>query len=673
MTVSWRDGKTLFRRDLFVSRTDDVVAMRIGASQKGKISFKAQLTPHDINKAWAQNYKPMEVPIKFENGSKEGCLTIRGEYVEGGGEFGGVARVVTKGGKQTLNGNVITVEEADEAVILVKIFANEKSAAGFKRIVSEVKAINADYHKLFARHMPEHRELFLRMQIDLAAGDARELVNEQLLLDAYNGDAPTALTERMFDYGRYLLISSSRPGGLPAHLQGLWNGDWCPPWSCMYTNNENVQMTYWQALPGNMLETTLPYFDFYERYADDFRDSAKKIYGCRGFFAPLANTPAHAKVMPQSPHVIYWTAAAGWLSSLFYDYYLFTGDKKFLEERAIPFMKEVAAFYEDFLFEGPDGKFIFSPSNSPENSPAVHGRQQEMLADRPATVNATMDFAIAKEAIGNLCTACEVLGMDEEGQARWRGMLAKMPEYQVNEDGAIREWMHPDLNDNYHHRHESHIYPAFPGFEITKESNPKIFSACSVALDKRLCIGLSSQTGWSLAHMANARARLGQGAKALECLEIMAQSCIGENLFTYHNDWRGQGITLVFQWADSSPFQMDANFGYSAAVMEMLVFSTPGMVKLLPAAPKKWKEGKVVGMVCRGGIEVSMEWDFAKKSLEAKLVSKTTQQITVKFPKPVKSIKSNLSAKLIQGSKKGAAYKVIDLPAGKEVKCAVLF
>jgi alpha-L-fucosidase 2 len=315
-----------------------------------------------------------------------------------------------------------------------------------------------DYDRLFQRHAAEHRELFCRAEVSLAgAGSQRS--NERLLLDGYEGEVPTQLIGRMFDYGRYLLICSSAPGGWPANLQGVWNGDYDPAWSSDYHNDENIQMNYWAALPGNLAETTRPYFDYYDRSLEDYRANARALYGCRGVLAAISQS-TDGRVHPSV--WLNWTAGAGWLAQLYYDYWLFSGDDEFLRRRAVPFMKEVALFYEDFLVEGEDGTLMFSPSLSPENTP-----------DRPGaslvTMNATMDVAVAREVLTQLCDACERLGIEEDAHARWRELLAKLPDYQINEDGAIREWLHPDLPDNYHHRHQSHIYPLFPGLEVTEE------------------------------------------------------------------------------------------------------------------------------------------------------------------------------------------------------------
>ncbi|MFD3768521.1 MULTISPECIES: glycosyl hydrolase family 95 catalytic domain-containing protein [Paenibacillus] len=373
-------------------------------------------------------------------------------------------------------------------------------------------------------------------------------------------------------------------------------------------------MMYWQALSGNMPGLMLAVFDYMDSLMDDFRMNARLLYGCRGIYIPAPTAPDSGLLKHLQPHIVHWTGGAGWVSQLYYDYYLHTGDIAFLRERAIPFMREAAWFYRDFFILGENGFFVSSPSNSPENTPGNYWKGPGHSMG--TTVNATMDFAIAKELMRNLADGLRAIGESEEEENQWRAMLERIPPYQINEDGAVREWMHPDYDDNYHHRHQSHAYPVFPGIEVTRQNDPALFDSFVQAIRKRLVIGLKEQSGWSLAHMANNYARMGEGDLALECLDILGRSCVMNNLMTLHNDWRGMGIGVDMDWA---PVQLDANMGWTAAVQEMLLFSVPGELYLLPALPTRWIRGSVGPLLARGGVQCELSWDREEQMVDVTL------------------------------------------------------
>ncbi|MEF3303504.1 glycosyl hydrolase family 95 catalytic domain-containing protein [Paenibacillus sp. GYB003] len=666
LSVRWTENGVRMERRAFVSRPDDMVVLRIAAGETLSPRTALQLTVHDPAEAESHGFA-------FGSDAAGDYLTAWGKHADAAGSFCAVARIVASSGyagpgqavAAAENGR-IDVRGAGPIVVLLKVSAVSGEADERERLKRELAGIAADYETLLGRHAAEHRDLFMRAGLDLGDGEGRGETNERLLLDAYEGEIGTALPERMYDYGRYLLVASSRPGGLPANLQGIWNGDYQPAWSGAFFMNENIQMNYWQALTGNMPEAARPLYDFVDSLLPDMRLNARSFYGCRGILSPLFASPESGRKKNVQPHVVYWTAGAGWLAQHYYDYWLYTGDERFLETRAIPFMKEVAAFYEDFLIEGPDGRWLFSPSNSPENY--ANGRF-EGAGTLSVCVNATMDAAVAKELLGNLCRVCEERGLEPDSVARWRRLLEKLPDYETNADGAMKEWLHPDFEDNYHHRHLSHLYPLFPGFEITGETNPELFEACRIAVEKRLVVGLGQQTGWSLAHMANLYARLGDGDRALECLELLARSCLGDNLFTYHNDWRRQGVTLN---ARRAPFQIDANFGWTAAMQEMLLFSAPGRIKLLPALPGKWERGAFRNFRCRGGVAVSLRWDMREGIAELTMEADRSQTVDVHFHRAIETIEHDGGARIADSSR-GRHCRTAELTAGRKTTWTVRF
>lgn len=617
--VSWTENRRSYKRQLFVSRADDVVVLRV-AGADGPVSLNVRLMPHNLHEFTMGAGMPgtTERPqLDFAATADMPWLAMTGTYTDGN-QFGGVARVVARGGTtEPADGGVLRVRCADEVLVLLKLFANEAAGPALARLRAELAALPAKWTRLRRRHVNLHQELFRRMTFSLDHSQAKSV--DQLLRKAYANDVADSLIEKMTLYGRHLLVSSSRPGGLPANLQGVWNGDYQPAWSSDYHNDENIQMNYWQALPGNLAEITLPFFDYYESMIADNRRNARALFGCRGIVAPIAQS-THGIAHPG--HWMYWTAGCGWLAQLFYDYWLFTGDDVFLRDRAVPYLREVALFYQDFLVEGADGKLMVSPSLSPENCPDIPDTSM-------VVINATMDIAIAREILANLCAACRYLGIADPDLPRWQGMLERLPAYEINADGALREWLHPGLKDNYHHRHQSHLYPLFPGFEISREKTPELFAAARTAVEKRLVIGLTSQTGWSLAHMANIYARLGEGDRALECLELILRFCTGPNLFTWLNDWRGQGVTMHWPGA---PFQIDANFGFTSAVQEMLLQSRPDWIGLLPALPGRWQRGALTGALTRCGVEVDITWERGGAEYKTVLLASRQTEVTVTLP-----------------------------------------
>jgi alpha-L-fucosidase 2 len=357
--------------------------------------------------------------------------------------------------------------------------------------------------------------------------------------------------------------------------------------------NENVEMTYWHTMAGGLAYAVPSLLRYYTSKAKVFRECARQMFGVRGIWISAYTAPNTAGAGVPVSVISNWISCAGWLCRHFWDYYLYTRDEALLRAEILPFMYEAALFYLDYAVE--DGDVIrLYPSVSPENTPAG---MPNVVAQ-----NATMDFAVMKELLEHLLEGMEITGLYADEAEDFRALLRKIPPYQINEDGAVKEWMHPDIKDNYHHRHLSHIYPVFPGTEVTAHNAPDLFEAFRKAVSLRK---LGSQSGWSLTHMASIYARIGEAEKSLECLDMMAKGVVMDSLLTTHNDWRNMGMTMT--WGGDATEQLDANFGAVNAIQEMLFCWQREALSILPALPARLSHGDVRGMVFPDGT-LDMTW-----------------------------------------------------------------
>lgn len=657
--VGWEDGEHSYERKLFVSRKDDLIAYEITSDNAyidGKISLSLQKSERGkLSERFPYLTDRLETYV-------EDSYFFYGVQNDDDSDFGAVLRVIPTGGHIVNTANDIQFNNAEKVLILIKVFIKSERTKEWKRLKKELEDIDLDYDQLLDRHVNIHKPLFHSASIDLGGANDPSS-NEELLLQAYAGEAPTSLIEKMWNYGRYLFISGTNVEGKPFGLYGLWYGDYTLMWG-HHMANENIQMMYWHASVGGLIELVPALFEYYNSMMDDFRNNAKKLYGCRGIFIPAGTTPGIGVPNQIVPVIMNWTGGAGWLAKHYYDYYIFTDDHAFLKEKALPFMREAALFYEDFLVIGDDGYYKFYPSVSPENTPEnFMPKDDKALAHpMPTTINATADFAIMKELFTNLIHASISTGENLQEIEKWKKMLEKIPPYQMNEDGAIKEWMHHEFEDRYNHRHLSHIYPVFPGQEFTKEEQPELFKAFETAVNKRL---IGAQTGWSLVHMASIYARLENGDKALESLDILSRSCLLNNFFTLHNDWRDMGICMNSQTA---PVQMDANLGFINAVQEMLIYVSPTIIKLLPALPTKWKQGNVKDMRFMTG-QLSFMWDTEGNKFTATVTAERRTEVTLKLPDFCEGyvISSPGKNTIYKQSHLGKNYFDIQMEAGQEL------
>ena len=645
--IVYKEEGELVIREMFSSFTDRFLFLNIRKDKP--FSFNYALENRDLIDSVIHNGDYHNFIEKFES-------QVFGNYIystmitTSGLKYSGIVRLLETDGtipektiKKHLEIDMQGVEDLPNSISIdnstyVTLAINiEKGLVPFEKMKEDIDSVKDNFATLKERHAKAFKEIFERVKLNIAEGENE--TNEELLLKSYNGNVDLRLIEKTADFGRYLLLSSSYGCSLPANLQGVWNGDYSPVWSSTYFNNENLQMCYWQAFKGDLLETLKPVFDLYDSLKDDYRLNAKNLYGCRGILLPLFMDNQSGKKDNLQPHVLYWTGSSAWISQYYYDYYLFSSDEKFLLERAYPFMKESALFYEDFYVTDENGYLKSYPSDSPENRPNGYFKGAKEIS---CSINATMDFALLKELLTNLISVVETHKIEEPKLVVWKEMLGKIPPYQVNNDGAIKEWMHEDFLDNYMHRHLSHIYPLFPGREINSDNNPKLFAAIKTAVYKRLNIGLTEQTGWSFAHMANIYARLGEGDSLLNVLGLITRFCMNDNLFTFHNDNRNMGATLTYLYAKRRPFQIDANMGFTSAIYEMLLYTDGNKINVFPALPSRLKQGFIKGLRAMGGTKIDIAWD--ESSCDITIYRGHYQEIELKvvgFDKEYKTIKLN--------------------------------
>lgn len=584
--VQYEDAGVHYSRRYFVSRKRDLFVMEIAAD--GSLEdVKIDVRVHE-NELIGKSVKLPENARKVQ--LDEECVGFSASVEDA--PFGLLMRVV---------------RTQKNILILAKVFPDGDPEAIWPVLAAELKEVPADYDALHSEHEILHRELFEKSLFRLEDDKQDRLSDNRMLLDeAYEtGECPNALTERMWAYGRYLLISSSVPGGLPCALMGLWAGEYRAGWAFNMANI-NLEMIYWQATGGNLTDLMLPVFDYYDGKMPGMRENAKKVYGCSGIYLPAVSVPGDGKMTCIYPHIVNWTGGAAWIAQHYYDYWLYTRDEEFLKNRLYPFLRETAMFYRDFLvWEGE--KWHVIPSVSPENHTGSYRGGEELPDPMQTAVDATMDIALVREVMTNLLRIAPVCGAPEEEMKEWKRILAGSPAYQVDEEGVVREWNHPDFPDRDQHRHQSHIYPMFPGREHARKGTEPFVRGTH----RRLKKGFSHQTSWSLMNMSCCFSRARDGKMALRCLDLTSRGMLMGNLFTVHNDWRGMGIGLNENWA---PFQIDANMGWTAAVQEMLIYSDEEYLEVYPALPERWKKGEMTGMLTRCGVQVSLRWDEQKKT-----------------------------------------------------------
>jgi hypothetical protein len=594
-TVRWEEDNGIFIRRLFVSRADDVAVLSITGPKPGSVdcTIKLATRPAGSSEEDDEGEGGFAAGIRDVEIAAEGpMLVYRSMFakpypgsLEG---YEGATFVSANNGSTEASDGAVRIAGADAVMVLARVSVlNDYDDSLLGQTYEDLSEMGS-FDDLLARHTAIHGEMFNRTRLDLGDEDMAQ-PSEELLAGSSMGNLDPRLLDRLYDASRYAILSST--GDYPPTLQGIWTGTWTPPWMSDWTINGNVQTAIAGMLSGNMTESMEAYFSLMEEHVPDYRENAERMYGARGILTP-ARLSTHGYFNHFNAQYIhlFWTSGAGWASQFFYDYYLYTGDKEFLRERALPWMRETALFYEDFLIEGPDGKYVFNPSYSPENTAAN--------SDSQASINATMEVAICRELLTNLVSASKELGVEEDGVARWEAMIEKLPDYMINNDGAVKEWTTDKLKENYLHRHGSQMYALFAGLPDEIAGDENLQRAFVEAIERRLAFyrAEGGDMSFGLVQLGLSAASLGNADQAYEAIDRLANDYWRANLVSTHNV--------------HSLFNVDICGGMPALINHMLVQSSPGSLLLLPALPDEWPTGRIKGILARGQITIeSLEWD----------------------------------------------------------------
>ncbi len=627
-TVHWSDDRGIFERKMFVSRADGLAVLLV-TGPKGALDFELGINPRKPSdnldaRTISQSYQVFEnhvsnIERKVENKSITYKNSFTKAYPGSIHALEGVAKVVLNDGDLVEGKESIEIKDASEVLIMFDLdvlYDPAKSKADqMKDFMSELPG---DYNTLLDRHSKIHGEIFNRMKLDLGGGSDHNLTTEELIEKSTSDNLNMALLEKEFDAARYNIISCV--GELPPTLQGVWGGTYVPGWASDFTHNGNVPSAIASLLMGNMPELMLAYTSYMESIIPYMEINAKHIFNSKGIVLPSRSTTnAYNNALAPRFAGGFWVAGAAWAAHFFYDYYLYTGDKDFLKNHCLPFMEKTALFFEDYLYENAKGQYVFSPTQSPENTPGN--------TDSQGTFNATMDVAAAKELLTNIIAASEELGVNKDKIALWKAMLDKMPPYMINEDGIIKEWLTPKLENNDAHRHSSQLYPLYDGIskeiQDSKELQDAFKKSIEYKLDKHWRNNAIGFMSFGLVQLGQAATSLGEGELAYECLQYLANRFWLNNLASMHNH--------------RSLFNMDISGGMPAVMIKMLVASDPGKICLLPALPQKFSKGSIEGVLCRGQVEIkNLSWDNRKVTVS--LVSKKNQKLTLVLPSKIESI-----------------------------------
>lgn len=621
-----KDG-TNYERKYFISYPNNVMAMRFSADKKGKQNLVFSYAPNPVSTGGmaTDGTDGLVYTARLDNNGMEYVVRIR---------------AIAQGGTVSNAGGKLSVQGVDDVVFLVTAdtdykmnfnpdFNDPKTYVGVNPAETTRQwmeaAVQKGYESLFKDHYADYAALFNRVKLNLNPEKTVSNLPTPVRLRNYRqGKADNRLEELYFQFGRYLLIASSRSGNMPANLQGIWHNNVDGPWRVDYHNNINVQMNYWPAHSTNLHECARPMIDFIRTLVKPGEKTAKAYFGARGWTASISanifgfTTPLESEDMSWNFNPM----AGPWLATHVWEYYDYTRDKKFLKETGYDLIKSSADFAVDYLWHKPDGTYTAAPSTSPEHGPVDQG--------------ATFVHAVIREILLDAISASKVLGVDAKERKQWENALAKLAPYKIGRYGQLMEWS-VDIDDpKDEHRHVNHLFGLHPGHTVSPITTPELAKASRVVLEHRG----DGATGWSMGWKLNQWARLQDGNHAYKLFGNLLKNGTLDNL-----------------WDTHAPFQIDGNFGGTAGVTEMLLQSHTGFIQLLPALPDAWKDGSVSGLCAKGNFEVGMTWKDGTLT-EAVIVSNAGEPCIVHYAGKEVKFKT----------KKGKTYRVTVNGGKLEVK-----
>ncbi len=640
--IYWNDEHGDWLRKTFTSRPDDVVVQLLTAPNEQKVNARIAVERYSRgrrNQGGLFGSNTGESEVKLDFNEERFIYKCRLDPSVDNSGYAGVVRVVRNGGAAKMDGDTLVIENASSVLLLTRIewFA-DYSEEKVEMLRHAVDQLSPDYNTMLERHRKVQSEALNRVTVDFGGVSQYGMSSEELLVDQRSRrDYSPALLEKIFEMGRYWFILAS--GKYP---------------TMQAETNANINLQIAPGPQGDLREGMDAYFNWMESLAPDFRVNAKNIYGMRGTFYSLipqqnVGVSFHYSYASSTgeiwPHM-YWISAGGWCCRPFWDHYLVTGDMEFLRNRIVPAYKELALFYEDFLTAtDKDGNYIFAPSFSPENNPLNTGPGAMM------SVNATMDISVCREVLGNLIEACETLGINADNVPKWKAIVAKLPPHMMEPDGTLKEWAWPTLEERYSHRHVSHLYGAWPGDEIDPDRTPQLALAAMLADRKRVPERLAAH---GRCHRALVGARLKDCYMVdTELRQLIEQGYVARTLRCSHDPWA---------------FPMpDAQGGIPTIMMEMLAYSRPGVIEVLPALPETLVKGSIDGMLARTFARIDkLAWDMDARTVELTVTSFRKQDVTLIARYGIEKITATEGA-LTTPLKAGTATVDVHLPLNKPV------